>query len=176
MTTYNQQGPEVPHRPFDPEPTPGGRFAILRKENPVFFPELIGPTAYPALPASSPWASDPTGVEPSLGYSIQDQEPVGEQFEIAASLDPSQATARCAHCGATYRLIDAPSPFCSRDCAERTITLATPVYRPDGTLAQGPNVKAEAILLANPGLHERLAQLFTQSKLPGEPGNIRRRV
>jgi hypothetical protein len=44
-------------------------------------------TRYPAQPESSPWAADPTGVEPPLGYAIDEQAPVGEFAEIAASLD-----------------------------------------------------------------------------------------
>jgi hypothetical protein len=83
MTTWNQRTPEIPstyseRAAAEREITTasGGRYAgELRKEASV-----------PRLPESSPWASDPVGVEPALGYSIQDQEPVGEAFEIALSL------------------------------------------------------------------------------------------
>jgi hypothetical protein len=40
---------------------------------------------YPTLPEGNPWRNDPTGVEPALGYSINDQEPTGETHEIQAS-------------------------------------------------------------------------------------------
>ena len=46
-------------------------------------------TRYPAQPESSPFAADPTGVEPPLGYAIDEQAPVGEAGEIAASLAQS---------------------------------------------------------------------------------------
>lgn len=41
---------------------------------------------YPKMPSGSPWAEDLSGVEPPLGWSLEAQEPVGEPFEIAASL------------------------------------------------------------------------------------------
>jgi len=37
------------------------------------------------------WANDPP--EPSLGYSVEEQEPTGEQHEIAASKSPGQVIA-----------------------------------------------------------------------------------
>jgi hypothetical protein len=40
---------------------------------------------YPRMPEGSPWAGDPTGVEPSLGFSVEDQLPCGTPAEIAAS-------------------------------------------------------------------------------------------
>jgi hypothetical protein len=41
---------------------------------------------YPRQPPASPWSGDiPEGVEPPLGYAINDQEPTGEPFEIVAS-------------------------------------------------------------------------------------------
>jgi hypothetical protein len=43
---------------------------------------------YPRQPATSPWSSDISGVEPPLGYEINSQEPCGEPFELAASLTP----------------------------------------------------------------------------------------
>ena len=46
-------------------------------------------THYPRLPEGSPWACDPTGVEPPFGYAIDEQAPVGEAAEVAASLGPS---------------------------------------------------------------------------------------
>ena len=40
------------------------------------------PTTYPDLPPSSPWASDPLPIEPPLGFSVEDQAPAGEAFEV----------------------------------------------------------------------------------------------
>jgi hypothetical protein len=61
----------------------GGRYAIEDNKQTV-----IGssPIVYPAQPAGSPWASDPVGLEPPLGYSIEAQETTGEPHEIAASM------------------------------------------------------------------------------------------
>ncbi len=51
---------------------------------------IIGTRAaslYPRLPESNPWnASAAVPPEPSLGYSVEDHEPVGEAHELAASL------------------------------------------------------------------------------------------
>jgi hypothetical protein len=52
-----------------------GRFAGMKPE--------MGPR-YPKLPDGSPWAHQEP-VEPPLGYSIEDQPPTGEPFEIDAS-------------------------------------------------------------------------------------------
>src|ERR1700693_553387 len=71
------------------DPSPGGRFAEADRRERLAKPQIIGrePTAnYPALPASSPGSSDGVGVEPALGYSINDQELVGEAHEVTASL------------------------------------------------------------------------------------------
>lgn len=50
--------------------------------------------AYPRMPEGSPWHSDQVPPEPPLGYAIDAQECVGEQFEIAASLPLEAAEAR----------------------------------------------------------------------------------
>jgi hypothetical protein len=45
---------------------------------------VIGATAtisYPQQTAGSPWKEEPIGQEPPLGYSVEDQEPVGELHE-----------------------------------------------------------------------------------------------
>jgi hypothetical protein len=57
---------------------PGGRFKASNKTP-------VSPTEYPA--AAGPW-SDPVepGIEPPLGYSVDEVEPVGEYHEIQASL------------------------------------------------------------------------------------------
>jgi hypothetical protein len=82
MTQWTQRGPEVPSTyaeraeiERDITMRSGGRFAS----------ELKTEASVPRQPASSPWSNDPVGVEPPLGYSIQDMEPVGEAFEIAES-------------------------------------------------------------------------------------------
>ena len=45
-------------------------------------------TQYPALPEGSPWSTQ-NAVEPPLGFSVEDLEPVGAAHEIAASLATS---------------------------------------------------------------------------------------
>jgi hypothetical protein len=40
---------------------------------------------YPRMPEGSPWAGDPSGVEPPLGVSVDYVEPCGTAVEIAAS-------------------------------------------------------------------------------------------
>jgi hypothetical protein len=54
--------------------------------------QVIG-TEPPIYPAASSWTEQDPGLEPVLGYSIQDQEAVGTQAEIAASLERSRASA-----------------------------------------------------------------------------------
>jgi len=56
----------------------GGRFAF--SGNPA---TVTGssPISYPAQPAHSPWAKDACPLEPPLGFSVEDMEPVGEPFE-----------------------------------------------------------------------------------------------
>jgi hypothetical protein len=63
----------------------GGRYAAEAKQHVIG----SGQVAYPALPASSPWASDLVPAEPPLGYSVEEQAPVGEVFEIEKSLAKS---------------------------------------------------------------------------------------
>jgi hypothetical protein len=43
------------------------------------------PISYPTQPAGSPWAKDDAPAEPPLGYSVDEQEPVGEMFERAST-------------------------------------------------------------------------------------------
>jgi hypothetical protein len=58
----------------------GGRFAKPQT--------VIGETPTVQYPMAAPnWSSDPTGVEPSLGFSVEDHEPVGEPGEVRASLE-----------------------------------------------------------------------------------------
>jgi hypothetical protein len=58
----------------------GGRWAAESKA------KVVGSTSfkYPALPPNSPWASEPVGLEPPLGYSVEAMPAVGEAFELAA--------------------------------------------------------------------------------------------
>jgi hypothetical protein len=37
-------------------------------------------------PSGSPWSSSPVPDEPPLGYSVEAQDPVGEKFEVEASM------------------------------------------------------------------------------------------
>lgn len=63
-----------------------GRFAkpsVVSGANPT--------VQYPRLPSSSPWSSDPVGLEPALGYSINNMLAVGEPGEISASLNAIEA-------------------------------------------------------------------------------------
>jgi hypothetical protein len=59
----------------------GGRFAVEGKATVIG----SGPISYPAQPSGSPWHSEPIGTEPPLGYSVGDQEPVGEVHEREAT-------------------------------------------------------------------------------------------
>src|SRR5262245_17680492 len=68
----------------------GGRFAAQSKIT------VVGttPISYPRQPESSPAnqaAMSPP--EPPLGYSVNDQEPTGEKFEIEASLRETSVAA-----------------------------------------------------------------------------------
>jgi hypothetical protein len=68
----------------------GGRFAVPGSKPDVSGSEEI--TRYPRLPPSNPWSSDLVGVEPPLGWSVEDQECCGTFEEIqrsASSVFPS---------------------------------------------------------------------------------------
>jgi hypothetical protein len=55
---------------------------------------VIGTTAGPPeYPAGPNWSADPTGVEPPLGYAIDQHEAVGEPSEIERSLAGAPADA-----------------------------------------------------------------------------------
>ena len=63
--------------------TVGGRYAAEARTR------VTGATPapqYPALPASSPWASDPVPAEEPLGIDINAVEPVGTHTEVEQSL------------------------------------------------------------------------------------------
>jgi hypothetical protein len=56
--------------------------------------QIVGTTPAPEYPAGPNWSPDPTGIEPPLGYDINEPVVVGEPHEINASL--SEATAPAA--------------------------------------------------------------------------------
>ena len=76
----------------------GGRFAFSDSKATV---TGSSPIAYPQQPPTSPWHSDPCPPEPPLGYSIEDQEPVGEVFEQQAAAEASAKPT--AHGGGRHR-------------------------------------------------------------------------
>src|SRR5262245_9480182 len=59
----------------------GGRFSKVNTTT------VVGatPIQYPAQPSTSPWHHDPCPTEPPLGYSVEEQEAVGEMFERAST-------------------------------------------------------------------------------------------
>jgi hypothetical protein len=61
----------------------GGRFAQSANRQTVVG---ASPVSYPRQPSTSPWFHDPCGVEPVLGFSVEDQLPVGEHWELEKSL------------------------------------------------------------------------------------------
>jgi hypothetical protein len=69
----------------------GGRYAATGSS-----PRVIGasPISYPQQPTNSPWHHDPVGDEPSLGYSVEDHDAVGERHERAGSAVPVEPTNR----------------------------------------------------------------------------------
>jgi hypothetical protein len=48
-------------------------------------PSVSGTKPSVEYPRQEGWTNDPSGVEPSLGYSIEDQECCGQPFEVEAS-------------------------------------------------------------------------------------------
>jgi len=67
----------------DVESELGGRWA---KPKP-----MMGGAAMPEQPATTPWSSDPVGIEPPLGFSVEEMVPVGEHHEIEASIAALEA-------------------------------------------------------------------------------------
>src|SRR6516165_12133486 len=63
---------------LDDEPELGGRFKKVNTTT------VVGrsPVSYPQQPEGSPWRSDPCPIEPPLGYSVEELEPVGEKHEV----------------------------------------------------------------------------------------------
>jgi len=59
---------------------PRGRFSQIENSN------VVGATPLPEYPAGPSWSADATGVEPPLGYRIDEQAACGEPWEIQKSL------------------------------------------------------------------------------------------
>jgi hypothetical protein len=66
------------HALTDPDLELGGRF---KKLTPSTVTGSSSMSAVPQQPANSPWKCDPVPAEMPLGYSVNDQEPVGELHE-----------------------------------------------------------------------------------------------
>jgi hypothetical protein len=66
----------------------GGRYAAVGSS-----PRVTGasPISYPQQP--SPWHHDPVGLEPPLGFSVEDHDPVGEPHELARDAADTPSTA-----------------------------------------------------------------------------------
>jgi hypothetical protein len=78
------------HAQSDPDLELGGRFKQL-------IPTSVtgsGPSPIPQQPEGSPWANDPIGLEPPLGFSVEDHEAVGELHEREGSAAPADHTFR----------------------------------------------------------------------------------
>jgi hypothetical protein len=77
------------------EPELGGRFA---KVNTTTVTGATPGSVYPTQPANSPWNNDPCPPEPSLGYSVEDQEPIGEMFERGSPAAPGASDTSASAC------------------------------------------------------------------------------
>ena len=66
----------------DAELEMGGRFTKL---TPTSVTGASAGSAYPQQPEGSPWHHDPVPDEMPLGYSVDEQEAVGERHEVEAS-------------------------------------------------------------------------------------------
>jgi hypothetical protein len=64
----------------------GGRYAASGSKATVVG---AAPISYPTQPSTSPWHRDPVPDEGPLGYCVDEQEPVGELHEQAASREVS---------------------------------------------------------------------------------------
>jgi hypothetical protein len=65
------------------------------------------PVTYPKLPDASPWANNPVGQEPPLGFSIDALEPTGTHVEVEQSLQ-ALGEAGCPSSGEPDDGVDAP--------------------------------------------------------------------
>ena len=64
-----------------------GRFAAINKAT------VVGATPKPPEYAAPNWAPQAVGVEPQLGIDVNAMEPVGERFEVEASLERAEQEA-----------------------------------------------------------------------------------
>jgi hypothetical protein len=80
----------------------GGKFAQAGNKQTVVGSSSI---SYPAQPSTSPWHNDPCGVEPPLGFSVEDQPTTGEVWEVQRSIDALSAKA-----GPQVDNVSAPTP------------------------------------------------------------------
>lgn len=74
----------------------GGRFAELARREGASRPTVVGADPAANYPAGPAWTRAAVGIEPPLGVAIDAMEPVGEAFEIEASLAASVAPASVA--------------------------------------------------------------------------------
>jgi hypothetical protein len=113
----------------------GGRWAPAQSK-----PEL---PKYPHQPEDSPFRCDPVGLEPSLGYSIEDQPAVGEVFEIerAQQILNERSVADAHHSAMEHELsvaspdsstapVDAPSVSSSSDGGSSDAGAVSPSVEP----------------------------------------------
>jgi hypothetical protein len=85
-TITNDNPPTTFHALANLDSSLGGRFATGGDVSGT--DEVV---RYPRLPSTSPWASDPVGVEPPTNYRIDELEPTGEFHELVAP-GPLEAT------------------------------------------------------------------------------------
>jgi hypothetical protein len=76
------------HAQTDPELELGGRFKKLTPSTVVGTSPM---SVVPHQPEGSPWKCDPVPAEMPLGYSVNEQEPVGEIHERTASTTAASA-------------------------------------------------------------------------------------
>jgi hypothetical protein len=100
------------------EPSAGGRFAELARREGASKPTVIGADPAANYPAGPAWTNAAVGLEPPLGVAIDAMEPVGEAFEIEASLAASVAPASVASSPADLVETDAVNPHSHEHLAE----------------------------------------------------------
>ena len=106
----------------------GGRFAELARREGAARPTVVGAGPSVQYPAASDWTrnSAAVGVEPPLGVAIDAMEPVGEVFEIEASLAASETPASVASSPADLVETDAAIPHAHERLAEILPHIAKP--------------------------------------------------
>jgi hypothetical protein len=68
------------HQYHLPDEEMGGRYQKLEPQS------IVGGTPIPEYPAGAPWTREDAGLEPPLGWSVEEQTTVGEPHEVAESL------------------------------------------------------------------------------------------